>query len=224
MKTILNVIAAAFLMLGLASCAGEITVEDGVFNFEASTVSDGESDYLIIDMARGRTSDKYTVKYLIDDDKNLQMTCSGATATSPYSFTLGGDRSLKLRFPELEEGNHVIELEFTCSKTNQVQYLTVEFRKKGTPVSGIKPASELVSLSVGGVTQVNVDVTPEGASDKVLFVTASDPDIVEAHITEATKSQSHQVLSITALKKGDAIITLTSADGGVSAGIGVTVR
>lgn len=224
MKTVLNVIAAAFLMIGLASCAGEITVEDGVFNFDANTLSDGELDYLIIDMTRGRTSDKYTVKYLIDDNKNLQMTCSGATATSPYSFTLGGDRSLKLRFPELEEGEHTVELEFSCSKTNQIQYLTVPFVKSGIPVSGIKATTELVSLSVGGVSQVNVDVTPEEASNKVLSIAVSDPSVAEARISDATKNLSRQVLSITALKKGSVIITLQSADGGVSAGVGVEVK
>ena len=213
----------ALLVAGLASC-GKITVEDGVFAFEASVSRENDADILVLNMPRGRTSDTYTMTYVIDNDKTLQLKDGASAVSSPYRFTVGPNRMVKLELPALEVGAHTAVLEFTCGKTNQIQNLEFPFEIAAVPVTGIKPEKDNLSLSVGGSEMVSVDVTPDDATDKTLIAVSSNPEVVEARIAESTAGQARQTLSLTALSKGDAIVTLTDADGKVTAGVGVTVK
>lgn len=225
MNIILKMAMAVLMIAGLSSCSSEIVVEDGIFEFSASATRVDTVDYLVIDMLRGRISESYSMKYCIDDDKSLQLTSAGASAPSPYTFTMGGTRTMRLRLPDLAAGDHLIDMEFSSSKSNQQpQYLTLMFAVKGTPVTAIRPAAETVDLLVGGTSSVYVDVIPSSAADKTLVVSSSDEGIAECHISESTRGTARQMLTITGRAKGYAIITIYSADGSVSAGIGVTVK
>ena len=84
---------------------------------------------------------------------------------------------------------------------------------KTVPVSSVEVSSETLELVTGGKASLTAEVLPEDASDKTVSWSSSDENV-------ATVSEDG---TVTALSAGEAVITVTTSDGGKTSSCKVTV-
>ncbi len=106
-----------------------------------------------------------------------------------------------------EDGMHVARCKITVSVEESTADIT-------TPVSGvILDITEFTFKGTGDSVQIEASVTPFGATNKTILWSTSDPSV-------ATVDAGGKV---TAVKKGTATITATTADGGFTASCVITI-
>ena len=90
--------------------------------------------------------------------------------------------------------------------------MTVE--KAVIPVEGITLSKTDTTLKVGGTFTLVATVTPDGATDKGVTWSSSDDKVATVDADG----------NVTAVSEGDAVITVKTADGGLTAECKVTVK
>ena len=112
----------------------------------------------------------------------------------------------------VSEGEAVITVKTTdCGFTAEC---TVTVEKAVVPVEGITLSKTDTTLKVGGTFTLVATVTPDGATDKGVTWSSSDDKVATVDADG----------NVTAVSEGDAVITVKTADGGLTAECKVTVK
>lgn len=137
---------------------------------------------------------------------------------SRYSEDLVGSyagyQQLKNAIAETEA---LIDREFTGAEIQQMREALIAgmeaYRAEIVEVTGVQVSQPEMTLEIQTQAQIEASVTPEKATDKQLIYTSGNDSIAEVDAAGL----------ITAKQKGQAVITVTSRDGGHQATVNVTV-
>ena len=125
-----------------------------------------------------------------------------------------GYQQLKVAISQTEA---LIQGEFTSAEIQQaVSALSAgikAYQAEIIAVESVQVVQHEITLEIKTTTEIQATVTPENAIDKQLIYTTSNDSVV----------QVDQNGLLTALRKGTAVVTVTSRDGGHSATVNVTV-
>ena len=125
-----------------------------------------------------------------------------------------GYQQLKVAISQAEA---LIQGEFTSAEIQQaVSALSAgieAYQAEIIAVESVQVAQHEITLEIKTTAEIQATVTPENAIDKQLIYTTSNDSVV----------QVDQNGLLTALRKGTAVVTVTSRDGGHSATVNVTV-
>lgn len=203
-------------------------------NFEVmANVTDGQNKQYIINCS------EMTVKYVKFQGIKRTATNGGYGIVEFEAYynprivdTLTEAKLLASRYDEELVGNYagyqqlktaisqaeaLIQGEFTSAEIQQaVSALSAgieAYQAEIIAVESVQVAQHEITLEIKTTAEIQATVTPENAIDKQLIYTTSNDSVV----------QVDQNGLLTALRKGTAVITVTSRDGGHSATVNVTV-
>ncbi|MCH1939411.1 polysaccharide lyase family 8 super-sandwich domain-containing protein [Holdemania massiliensis] len=125
-----------------------------------------------------------------------------------------GYQQLKTAITETEA---LIDRDFTGAEIQQMREALIAgmeaYRAEIVEVTGVQISQPELTLEIKTQAQIEASVTPENATDKQLIYTTSNDSIAEVDAAGL----------ITAKRKGQAVITVTSRDGGHKATVNVTI-
>ena len=149
---------------------------------------------------------------IVDQLIEAKVLASGYSEELVGSYA--GYQQLKAAIAETEA---LIDRDFTGAEIQQMREALIAgmeaYRAEIVEVTGIQISQPEMTLEIKTQAQIEASVTPENATDKQLIYTTSNDSIAEVDAAGL----------ITAKRKGQAVITVTSRDGGCKATVNVTV-
>ena len=161
--------------------------------------------------------DKKSIEIIVGDVEMLKVTINPSNSSNKNVYWTSSDSSVATvdnagKVTAVKAGSATITV--TTEDGGKTATCKVTVKEKIYPVTAVTIDKTSVELTEGDVTVITATVTPSNASNKNVYWISSDSSIATVDNTG----------KITAVKAGDATITVTTKDGGKTATCKVTVN
>ena len=200
-------VSSSGLVTAKASGNATITVTTSDGGFTAScNVTVNESKLSSISL-----SGNYQTSFIIGSSFSYSGLIVTARYTSGESKTV---TNYSVTTPDMSSlGSKTVTVSYTENGVTKTATYTITVTSQGGAVTGVSLDKSELSLNVGASYQLVATVSPSDATNKKVTWSSNNPEVVSISISG----------EVTALKAGNAIITVTTVDGGFTATCNVTV-